>query len=142
MTKDDLKQIRELLQDNNKDLRSEFGKLLSDNNADLRKEFSELLQESNKDLKKELTETIVSEIGEIVNTAFSEFEEKTARRFDKIDEDLAQKPSLREINAWADSNLIPFQRDVEKLKYLHIKELKDIPDNLTVSSALIDEGLN
>lgn len=134
MTKDDLKQIKELLQDNNKDLRREVGELLSENSADLRKELSEVI-----DVK---LDKAVSEIAGMVNVAFTEFEEKTARRFDKIDEDLAQKPSLREINAWADSNLIPFQRDVEKLKYLHIKELKDIPDNLTVSSALIDEGLN
>jgi hypothetical protein len=122
MTKDDLKQIGELLDSK---LEEKLGKA-------------------------------VSEIASMVNVAFTEFEEKTTQQFDKIidridgmeqrldkiDEELSHKPALHEINAWADGNLIPFQRDVEKLKYLHIKELKDIPDNLTISSALIDEGLN
>lgn len=110
MTKDDLKQIGELLD--------------------------------------EKLDKAISEIASAMNMAFAEHEEKNnerfdkiEQRFDKIDAELANKPSLGQINAWADNNLIPFQRDVEKLKFLSIKKLKNLPDNLTISSALIEEGL-
>lgn len=102
-------------------------------NDDL-KQIAELLDEK--------LEKAVSDIAGIVNTAFSEFEEKTDRRFDKIEEELSQKPTSDKIFSWADGILVPVSRDVDRLKYLHMKEFKDMPDNLTINTALIDEGIN
>ena len=63
-------------------------------------------------------------------------------RFDKLEEKVDYLPTKADVQKWGDNNLVPYQRDMDRLKFLHIDELKNIVDNLTISKTLVDEGLN
>ncbi len=140
-------EFKELLQENNKVIRKE----IQDSAKDLRKEFKEMLVENNQVLK----DDIITELGGVISTAFTEHEEnnkeyfdaiesqfvETGRRFDKIENTLADQPTRADVQKWADENVIPYQKDVDRLKFLNIKALKNVPDNITIREQLVEEGL-
>lgn len=141
MTKEDLQQIGDLMDNklagNNKDLRNEFADLLD---VKLDKAF----EKNNAILKDE----IIAEMGEVISSAFTEFEGRVNNQFAEIRNDLAEvknqlemKPNADRIFTWADNILLPVRADNMKLKFLHMTELKNLPDNLTMKSTLIEEGL-
>jgi hypothetical protein len=120
MTKEDLKQIGDLMD-------TKLEKALKSNNKDISKIIDEKL------------EVAINDIAAVVNTAFSEFEEKINEKFEKIDE---RFETVDERFVDLKDILRDSKSDLLKLKFLHMTELKDAPDNLTIISKLEDEGLN
>lgn len=136
MQKEDLLQIKELLDSSIGDFRQEMKESFASNNAELRKE----IKESNDELRKELVERMDSMEENIMTLSKIEFN-KIEDRFDEVDKELAKRSTLDQIMSWGDKKVVPLERDVEKIKYLHIEEFKELPSNFEISQKLAEEGL-
>ncbi len=103
----------------------------------LDKKLDQKFKENNKILKKE----IVDEIGAITNQAFNEQEERTDKRFDKIDKELAKRPTKKEMFSWADKRIVDIELDMDKVKYIHLDEWNKLPPTVEISKALVENKL-
>ena len=65
----------------------------------------------------------------------------TKQEFDTVYEKIDRLPDINQIMSWADRQVVPVQRDNERLKFLHLDELKNLPSSLEISRRLIEEGL-
>jgi len=54
---------------------------------------------------------------------------------------LDKKANESTVLNWGDSQVIPIKNDVNKLKFLHKDEWKELPDSGTISRKLIEQGI-
>lgn len=118
----------------------------------------EKLTKNNKVLKDE----IADEITTVVNTAFNEFEgninkrvdglegkiisldEKVGeldKKVDELDKKVELRPTLEHIMNWGDKKIVSIELDMDKLKYLHLKEFKNLPPQPEISRVLAEDDL-
>ncbi len=62
-------------------------------------------------------------------------------RLEEIKTELAKRPTIENFENWRESKVEPLERDVDKLKFLHKNEWKNLPDSGTVSRILVGEGI-
>jgi hypothetical protein len=98
----------------------------------LDQKLDEKLKENNKTFKDE----IIAEIGETVGEAFSNIEAK----IDKLEEEMAKRPTRDEIFSWADRRLVDLEIGKDRHDYLHINELSKLPSPSEINRTLIERG--
>lgn len=103
-----------------------------------------LLDEKFKENNKILKDEIVAEIGAATSQAFSAVEariDKIDVKVDKLGEEMAKRPTLNQIMSWGDKIIVPLRLDIDKLKYLHLKDFKNLPPQQKISRILIEHDL-
>ncbi len=97
-------------------------------------------------VKEELKETN-EKIDEVLRTTKMQFDDNT-EQFKEIRDDLKdvkdelkKKPNESKILSWGDERITPVKLDVDKIKYIHRKEWKKLPNSGTVSRILMEEGI-
>jgi len=90
------------------------------------------LQSIGKLLDKKLDEVISS-----VNDGFTGVQ----RELDIIKEDVKLRPTLQQIMNWGDKKIVALELDVDKVKYLHLKEFKNLPSQPEISRVLVEHDL-
>ncbi|MFA5318276.1 MAG: hypothetical protein WC323_02270 [Patescibacteria group bacterium] len=63
------------------------------------------------------------------------------KQFDGVNEKLDKKANESTVLNWGDKQVIPLKTDVDKLKFLHKDEWKELPDSGTVSRILVEEKI-
>ncbi|MDD3284449.1 MAG: hypothetical protein PHZ07_02545 [Patescibacteria group bacterium] len=125
MLKSDLKQIKQIIKDelieNNKNLvtKSEF---VNSNKNIFRK-------------IKELGEEIAINTSQSINELRCEMNE----RFDEVNIELKKKISKQDLIDWDFG--MGISSDIDKLKYLHIDELKSLPNRAKIKTKLVANNL-
>lgn len=139
----DLQKIGELLRLNNQSLGKRLQDELRSANGTLREEFKNANNALRDDLRSEfmsafetLKDEIVVEIGGAISEALTEIEAK----IEKINEELAKRPTKEEIFSWADNRLVPLELARDRHDYLHINELDQLPPPAEISRALMARG--
>lgn len=125
-------------------------------NNDLLK-ISNLLEENNKKNNKLLKEEIVGEIVGAVNDGFTEMQKQLdgmegkitgmdgkiggmEGRLGKLQKDMELRPTLSQIMNWGDNKIVNLELRTDKLDYLHLKELDNLPPAPEISQALMEHG--
>ena len=99
-------------------------------------------KENNKTFKKE----IVDEVGRITNDSFNEFDGKIKEKFTEV------KQEFKKINdkcdniyggicGYTDNELKDLELDMDKVKFIHLKEWDKLPPTIEISKALAEKGL-
>lgn len=120
------------------------------------KKLDQKFKENNKILKEE----IVDEIGVITNQGFNEQEERMTARFEKVDarfEKVDERfnkadDEFKKINDKCDNiyericdktdiKLRDLELDMDKVKYIHLKEWDKLPPTYEISEALAEKNL-
>ena len=57
-----------------------------------------------------------------------------------IKEDIKLRPTLNQIMSWGDKKIISLELDMDKVKYLHQKELSELPSPAEISQVLAEKG--
>lgn len=102
---------------------------------------NERFKENNKILKKEIVKEVVDEVGVITNQAFGEFEERMDKKFDRVNRELAKRPTKKEMFGWADRKIVPLEIDMDKVKYLHLDKWNKLPPTIEISRTLVENKL-
>ena len=125
MLKNDLKQIKNIIKDelieNNKNL------VTKDNFVN-----------SNKNIFRKIKE-LGEEIAINTNQSINELRSEMNERFDKVDVELKNKISKQDLIDWDFG--MGISSDIEKLKYLHIDELKSLPNRNKIKAKLVANNL-
>ena len=127
MQEQDLKQIKEAVRDV---VKSELSEVKSDLGG-VKSELSEVKNEFKK---------VNDKIDEILITSKKQFDDHT-EQLEEIKKEIAKRPTIVDFESWREKKVVPLARDIDKLKYLHKKEWKKLPDSGVVSRALVEEGI-
>ena len=103
-----------------------------------------LLDEKFKENNKILKDEIVAEIGAATSQAFSAVEariDKIDVKVDKLGEEMAKRPTLNQIMNWGDEKIVALELDMDKVKYLHLKDFKNLPPQPEISRVLVEHDL-
>jgi len=103
-----------------------------------------------RELKKFATKDDLGQTEEriMTNTArgFNEFRDQMQTqmdyRFDRVDGELAKRPTRDELQRWSDANTDNVKKDIKRLKYLQKKEWKDLPALSTINRSLSRAKIN
>jgi hypothetical protein len=109
---------------------------LKENNKTLKDEIISEIGENIKENNKTLKDEIISEIGETIGEAFSNIEAK----IDRLEEEIAKRPTRNEVFGWADRRIIDLEIGKERHDYLHIDELDKLPSPAEINRTLIERG--
>ncbi len=90
------------------------------------------------DLKQEVDEA-VNILAITVNQNFKNFGLKINKRFNKIENKISKMLSKEEFYNYMDDKA--FEVNIDKLKYLHFQELKNIPNRKIIKETLIANNL-
>lgn len=71
-----------------------------------------------------------------INETFSEHE----KRFDKLEVEIAKRPTREEMFGWADNRFTDLELAKDRHDYLHIDDLDKLPAPIEMSKALIERG--
>ncbi|MEI7498545.1 MAG: hypothetical protein WCK11_04685 [Candidatus Falkowbacteria bacterium] len=135
MQKEDLKQIADLLD-------KKFDEKLEQQNKQIFSRIDEM-EERIMTLTKQEFDTVyerLNTIEEKFDTIDESFEAVT-QQFDRVEQQISALPTTSQIFNWGDQQIVPMGRMLDKLKFLHIDELKNLPSNLEISQRLVDEDL-
>ena len=142
MQEQDLLQIKKIIDDSLEEkleskleekLESKLEKKFRENNEILRQEISQEISQKIKD-----SEDIVTSA---VKQSFADLENEMNEKFENMQEELNKKANEATVLSWGDEKITPVKLDVDKLKYLHKNEWKNLPDSGTVSRILAEEGI-
>ena len=132
MLKSDLKQIKQIVDES------------------LDKKLDEKLDEKLGFVKNEIG-TVKNEIGnvknELLDSMKEEFDRNTEQhiqmneKLDRIDQKLETKADETTLLDWADKRILRLESDRNKVKYLHIKEWKNLPSASKIKATLVREGI-
>lgn len=109
----------------------------------LDQKFDEKLDQKFKENNKILKDEIIVEVSEkfddmlsLVNEGFTGMQ----LQFDKLENEIAKRPTKEEIFSWADRRFIDLEIAKDRHDYLHIDELDKLPTPLEISKTLIKRG--
>lgn len=135
-----LKQISDLLdeklKENNKVIRNEINAAIEVMNKNLRIS-AEVIEKGIEAINKKQKDRIVIDLREIIERAFDRIEART----NTVQEEVEKRPTKNEIFQWADKKIDDIDLKVDRLDYLHIKELKNLPAQYEISHALVEADL-
>lgn len=95
-----------------------------------------LLDQKFKENNKSLKDEIIAEIGEVFGESFGSLE----ARMDKLEEELAKRPTMDQIFSWADKRILELELRADRHDFMHIDELDKLPSQLEISKTLIERG--
>ncbi|MFH1326137.1 MAG: hypothetical protein ABIH48_01560 [Candidatus Falkowbacteria bacterium] len=129
MEKQDLQQIKEVVKET------------------VKEDIRGIVREEVKSVVKEELKKTDEKIDEVLRTTKMQFDDNI-EQFKEIRDDLKdvkdelkKKPNKSEVLSWGDEEIIPVKLDVDKIKYIHRKEWKNLPNSGTVSRVLMQEGI-
>lgn len=121
----DLQSISKLL---DKKLDTKFDQKFKEQDTKLDRRFKD--QDSKLDKKFDEVLTAVSD-------GFTEMQ----KEFDALKEEVKLRPTLEHIMNWGDEKIVAIEVRTDKLDYLHINELDNLPPQPEISQALVEHGL-
>jgi hypothetical protein len=102
----------------------------------LDKKLEERLKANNEKIFQHI-DSKVDELARITNSSVQSLQ----NGIEGLKSSMEQRPTRQEFSNWADEEITPTKRDVDKLKFLHKDEWKELPDSGTVSRVLVEQGI-
>ena len=110
------------------------------------------LQQIKKIIDDSLDEKIKKTIDESLDEKLEKFKDEivttTKEQFDKhtdmlenIKLEIAKRPTIDKFENWREKQVEPIERDVDKLKYLHKDEWRNLSDSGIVNRELAENGM-
>jgi len=149
MTQDELQQIKGIVNEVVGGLRDEINNEMSSQINGLRGELSGQISGLRDEIKNEMSSQFGAVL-EAVNDGFTgmqeQFDELKAN-FNGLRSELSEVKSevdkcakIEQVLNWGDNKIIPLECDVERLKYVHQKELEGLPSQREISETLAERG--
>ena len=141
MQKNDLKQIKQIVDTSVKQIVDTSVKQIVDESLD------EKLDKKFRENNKKIFKKIDGVKNKLLDSMKEEFDDNTEqhnqlnKRFDKVDKTLESKADKSTLLDWADKRILGLELDRDRMKYLHIKEWKNLPSAHKINDTLIKEGL-
>lgn len=110
------------------------------------KQIRKVVREEIKENNKEICQKIEDVKDEIITSTKQGFDENTKQHREiykeirETNKKLDKKASASRVLSWGNGQIGPVKTDVDKLKYIHRQEWKNLPDSGEVSRALAGEG--
>lgn len=105
------------------------------------KKLDDKFKENNKILEQKMDEKI-DQLAEITSQSFTALEEKIDKNFNEVKDELAKRPTKKEIFDWADNKTVELELDIKRVKYIHREEWKNLPSMSEISARLVEDNLN
>jgi hypothetical protein len=136
----------------------QISKLLDEKFKERDKLLDERFEKNNKILVDDIMVKVDARFDEvlgIMNDSFTDmevrmdgFKQEISGKVDKIEAELGivkveleKKPNKSDMFSWGDKQILPVKFDVDRLKYIHLKEIKKLPPQYEISQALADNDL-
>lgn len=96
-------------------------------------------KENNKKIFKKIN-GVDEKVEKLLTTVKEEFDKNTEQH-NKINEELAKRPTKKEMFSWADKRIVDVELNMDKVKYIHLDEWEKLPPTFEISKTLVEHKL-